>query len=291
MTELKVAWVANAVNFLPWWVGMDKGIFEKYNLKVSGQLVAGGATATRAMVSGEYQFISSLGESAIAASNEGAGVKIIGALNDKAVFQMLVQPNIKSMDDLKGKKIAINEFGSGMEFQTRYLIKQFKMEPMKDITIISAGDVPKIVAGLKSGQVEAGLLSPPTIFQAEEAGMKVLFKVSDILKTYNHEVIVTTDKLIKEKPEVVRAFMKATGEAIEWIRNNKAEATEIGAKYSKATPEIAKKSFDILLDTFPTGGKANHEGIQWDLDAMKEAGAVKKELKLTDIADYSFEPK
>ena len=76
---------------------------------------------------------------------------------------------------------------------------------------------------------------------------------------------MTTEKLIKEQPEVVTAFKKATSEAIEWLRANKAESVEIGAKYTKSGKDLAEYGYDYLLPTFPT----------WTLNAVKEAGGAK----------------
>ncbi|MBP1156888.1 MULTISPECIES: ABC transporter substrate-binding protein [unclassified Paenibacillus] len=290
VVEVNIATVSNTIDFLPWHVAAQKGFFEKHNLKVNIKSVDGGVVALRGLQSGDFQFIASLPESIITAVSEGANVKVVGTLSNKTLFSMFVAPEINKPEDLKGKAVAVLQPGNGVDIITRWWLKQHGLEPDKDVRIVSAGATPARLTALRNGQVQGTLLQPPNDVNGEKAGMKRLAVMSEELLNYNQDVIAANGTVIKDQPEVVRAFMAATAEGISFIKDpaNREEAIKIGVESLGTDEEVTTKSFDFALDAIPEKGKLNIEGMQWAIDAVKEIGGIKNDLPVEQVVDDKY---
>lgn len=290
LTPIKVAIVSNTTSFLPLYVADKKGIFEKYNLKVNLSKIEGGVLALRGLQAGDFQFIASLAESTMTSVAEGANMKIIGSLSNQTLYSVFVSPEIKSIEDLKGKAAAVLQPGNGVDIVMRWWLKKHGLEPDKDIRMISAGATPARLAALRNGQVQVTILQPPNDINGEQAGMKRLVNLSDELNSYNHTVITTSGPVIQNQPEVARAFMAATAEAIAFIKDpaNRKEAIQIGIDDLGNDEEITTKSLDFIIKSFPVDAKINVEGIKWAINAVKESGSIKNDLQLEKVIDERF---
>jgi NitT/TauT family transport system substrate-binding protein len=290
MTQVKIATVSNTIDFLPWYVAQEKGMFEKFNLKVEMVAVDGGVVGLRGLQSGDFQFISSLPESIITAVSSGGNVKLIGSLSKKTLFSVFVSPEINKPEDLKGKAAAILQPGNGVDIIMRWWLKQHGLVPDKDVRIVSSGGTPARLAALKNGQVQVTILQPPNDINGEKAGMKRLVNLSDELKDYNQDVIATNGNVIKDQPEVARAFMAATAEAIEFIKDsgNQKEVIQIGMKSLGTDEEVTTKSLNFAMDAFPDKAKLNIPGIEWAISAVKEVGGITEDLPLNKLIDESY---
>jgi NitT/TauT family transport system substrate-binding protein len=180
--------------------------------------------------------------------------------------------------------------GNGVDIIMRWWLKQHGLEPDKDVRVVSAGGAPARLSALKNNQVQATLLQPPNDINAEEAGMKRFAVLSEELKNYNQDVISTNGDIIKKQPEVARAFMAATAEAIEFIKDpaNREETIQIGMKSLGTDKEITTKSLDFVMDSIPSKGKLNVEGIEWAIEAVEEVGSIKNKVLVDDVINESF---
>jgi NitT/TauT family transport system substrate-binding protein len=268
----------------------QKGIFKKYNLTVDLQRVEGGVVGLRGLQTGDFAFIGGLPESVLTGVSEGANVKLIGALMAQSMYSVFVTPDIKKAEDLKGKAAAVVQPGNGTDVIMRWWLKQHGLEPDKDVRVISAGGNPARVQALKAGQAQVTLLSPPTDLQAEAAGLKKMGLIRDELKSYNHDAIAANGNILKDKPELARAFMAATAEAIDFIKNpsNRSEVIQFGTKALETNEQDFAKSLDFALPAYGVKGKLNVDGIKWAIDTAKAAGTLIKDIKIEDVVDEKY---
>ncbi len=293
LIPIKTGFASTTMNFLPWFVAIDKEMFKKNGMDVSTQFIAAGSTIVRSLASNDTMFIATAMEEVVIANSQGADVVLVSAMNDQTPYTLWVQPEIKTVKDLGGgKKVAVYANASSAEIQMRYLLEQNGLKPMTDTLIIPAGGNSERLAALKSKQVSATLLSPPTDLKAEAEGFTRLAYMKDFIPKYNHEVVATQGKLVREKPELVKSFLKAQSEAIIWLKNpaNRAEALQIGIKWTKATPEEASKSYDFLLPMFPDTGAMDIGAFDFALDALVKNNYVDKTYKKEQVLKLDLVP-
>ena len=158
--------------YTPIWVAHEGGYFAKEGLQDDIILIPSGTQLAQVTVAGEIDIGSLNGSSAIAAALQGADLKIIGNSGNKMVFSLFVRPEIKSVEQLKGKKIGVTRFGSAPDISVRYALRKYNINPDKDLTLIQLGFMATVAGGLQGGSIEGGVVSPPTQFAVEKAGFK-----------------------------------------------------------------------------------------------------------------------
>ena len=173
-TPLKIINVAvPAVSLLqaPLFTALDAGAFKKYGMEV--RYVVTGARTIQALVGGSVQFAQGVSSRTVpAAVLAGADTVLIANFSDKLLFTMHSAPEVKSLQDLRGKVVGVSGIGGSTDFATRLALREAGLIPEKDVAIRGVGGVPETVAALKAKVVQAGTLSPPSSFVAQKAGSR-----------------------------------------------------------------------------------------------------------------------
>lgn len=290
ITKVKAAILTSNVDVLPWYIADKKGLFKKYNLDVELTMIDTGPNALRALQSGDIQFVLSLPEPFIVGAAEGAAVKVVGAMMTQSLYSIFVSPDIQKIEDLKGKIAAGLAPGNGTDLLIEWLLRKHGLEPNKDVRIIAAGGNSSRMEAIKTGQAQLTLLSTPSDQVAEVQGLKRLGLVRDEIKNYNHEVIATNAKILNEKPEVARAFIAATSEAIDFVKNgsNRKEVMGIGAPMLKVSEESLSKSLDFVTPSYADKCKLSLDGLNLAIDILKSSGNLKKDISVSDFTDERY---
>ena len=140
--------------------------------------------------------------------------------------KLLVKPEIKRPQDLKGKKLAVSGFGSLGDFLERYIIRKYGLEPGRDVIMLSIGNQPERSQALETGAVDAADLSFPADVQATRKGFKVLWDAKQEV-SYPSMSVVLRRKSITDDRDTVMRMVKAHVEAIHFLKANKEASTKI----------------------------------------------------------------
>ena len=132
-----------------------------------------GGTTAQALLAGEIQFDHLSPAPMMTAWAQGADMVWIGTTTHQMVFTLLADPAITKGSDLKGRRIGITRIGSASDLAVREALEHFGLGP-KDATMISLGGIPDILAAMRAGAVNAGILSPPTSTAARDLGYRPL---------------------------------------------------------------------------------------------------------------------
>ncbi len=174
--------------------------------------------------------------------------------------KMLVKPEIKRAEDLRGKRIATSSLGSLGDFLFKYILRKNGLDPIREITWLSIGTPPERLQALFSGSVDATEASYPFDMQAERKGFRVLFDARKEV-VYPSMSIVTRRKSIVEDRDTVMRMVKAHVEGIAYFRNNKDFAIRVLSKsIEDKRPGNAGKFLRHLQAGFHPGALSDHEG-------------------------------
>ena len=135
------------------WVAHDAGFFAKEGLDDQIVLIPNGTQLAQVTVAGEVDIASLGGAAALAAAFSGADFKVIGANVNKLVFSMYAQPEIKRVEDLKGKKIGITRYGTSADISARYALRQHNLDPQKDVVLLQLGAIANVAGALRAGRI------------------------------------------------------------------------------------------------------------------------------------------
>jgi ABC-type nitrate/sulfonate/bicarbonate transport system substrate-binding protein len=273
----------------PFWIAKDLRLFEKYGLDVE-LVYVGGARPIQAMIGGSIDVSQVGGASMVSAAAQGAEVVILGTVFTRLVFAVHASPQIKEVSDLKGKSLAVGSVGGNSYFAGRLFLSRFNLVPNKDVLVRAVGGTPEVLTALQYGQVQAGVMAPPTTTIASRSGFRQIFDIAGLDLPFPTISVVSTRKFSAENPAVLLNVLRATSEAI-YLYNTQPDLTlPIIANYMRVS-----KDDPALRESQQTYGrymnqdlKPSLEGIKFILDFLAEQRPELATKKPADFVDFRF---
>eukprot|EP01037_Dinobryon_pediforme_P029607 gene29607-33315_t len=223
---------------------------------------------------------------------KGSPVKGVAAMaGPPLLLAIVVPPNgPKTPADLKGKKVSVSTAGSLTYFLVSETARRQGWGP-KGIDIVPMGAMPGQIAAMKRGEIDGAIMDIGNALELEKMGEgRILVRFLDI-KDFHIHVIYATDKVIAEKPDVVKAFLAGWFESIRFMRSHKAETVKIAADVTQKDPEVTGRVYDELMPMFSDDGKFDPKALKLLSRSLVELDIVKSELDLTKFLDESYLPR
>ena len=215
------------------YIAKDRGLFAKYGLVPEIIYIPGGSTNVQVLVSGGLDLSQLSGAPGAAANLEGADIIYILGLLDKLNYQLVTRPEIKSVEQLKGKKLGVSRFGSSADFGLRALLKRLGVDPAKDVTILQIGDEPSRVAAIMSGNIDGTVANAPFGIEATRLKLNV---IADSVKMgipfFNTGLLGSKKYLDKQEGKVLN-FLRAYLEAIRILKTEKEYSVKALAQFTR----------------------------------------------------------
>ena len=268
----------------------DSGVWKKHGLDVRNVFFTSGALLGRAMLSGDITAthgdipgMLSMGVSGV------LDLKIIAVTLNRLDTYFVARKAISKPEDLKGKRIAVSRFGSLSDISTRLLVRFWKLDPEKDVTILQTGNSPSRVAALVAGQIDGGLMSLTVIDKLVASGCcRVLADLTELPLEYAQFGIAVPTSLLKTQRETLRLLLQGLVE---------------GIYVTKTRPDIVLKALKEEGIDDPRVGRTVHErmaknirdypipdskGLQAAIDSLglpKARGAQAKDFMDTTLLE------
>jgi NitT/TauT family transport system substrate-binding protein len=280
--RIRFAYPAKSLNFLPLMIGREKGIFLAEGIDLQMVLVASTIQVT-ALTTGDIDF-SGAQSQVMGGAARGLPVKVVGFLTIKPSFWLMAKSEIKSMAELKGKIIGITAIGSSTDTLARFLLSKNGLTPDRDVAFLGTGTTSNILTAMKGGTVDAGVLSPPFNAWAKQMGYRTLAYFGDYVEQ-SLSGVGTSDKLIRERPELVRRMLTATIKSLRFIQQRPAEVRQFIAKEWGVDAAAADELYKSMLPAFSKDGGMEEKGIRDALKRETERMALKEETPLNRVLD------
>jgi ABC-type nitrate/sulfonate/bicarbonate transport system substrate-binding protein len=289
--HIKVTYPNLNGSYIYFFTAIDNGYYkdEGFDLEV---LESGGGTATAALLSGDIQFSTS-GSSAISAILKGAKLKVLLVGEDRPDWQVwTTKPEIKTFDDLKEQQIGVVSRGDTGEIGIRYYLMKRGL-PNDFVAFTPMGSsLGTRMAMVKSGALPAALLHPGDVEVLRNAGgldhgMMLADLRQEVRSTFNG--LATSDDLIKNHPDMVERFVRATRKGMIYARNNRDESIARFAGYMKAKPEEMSGEYDLLRTLMAVDGTIGTD-VQDNEIALRGAMMdIPKDQLLTRTGVFNFD--
>ncbi|MBI4490405.1 MAG: ABC transporter substrate-binding protein [Deltaproteobacteria bacterium] len=279
---VRFAYPAKSLNYLPLVLGKDKGIYQAEGIGLELIQVASMISA-KALMTGDLEFSGAQAQ-VLGAAAKGLPVKIVAFITVKPSFWLVSKPEIRSITDLKGKIIGTTAIGSSTDTLARYLIKKHGLVPDKEVALFATGTTANILAALKGGSVDAGMLSPPFHAMAKILGFRILAYLGDYVEQ-SLSGIGTSEKLLRERPEAVKKVIRATLKSMRFVRQNREETVQYIAKEWKVGRPLAEELYLSMIPAFSPDGSMAEKGIRDTLEREREKLEIKEEIPLSRVID------
>ena len=256
--------------------GVALGNFAKYGLDIERIDLEGGAKLHQAMTAGELDIALGGGTDLlflVKGSPEKA-VAVLGTAPANLAILVLADSPIKTVADLKDKKIAATTVGS--------LTSWFALEiahregwGQNGITLVYLGGTESMLAGLATRSVDAAVASLEVgHIRAAEGKLRILVKAGEFVPDFVASVIYASDALIAQRPDALRRFLKGWFETVAYLHAHRAEAIALMAKIMAAPPDAIAKIYDDEMPSFPIDGHFDPHGLALVEQALVDFGRI-----------------
>jgi sulfonate transport system substrate-binding protein len=208
-------------------------------------------------------------------------------------FFVLDDSPIKSSRDLKGKKVAINAFGSSVDLVLRVKLKKDGIDPRRDLAIVEVA-FPNQAAAIREKRVDCGILLQPFMsIEARKGGLRPLFTGGDALGPFSVVFQVATNDFLKKNSAATRSFLADYVRGLQWFYSpsNRQKVIEMTAAFTKSPAEVIDSYFVTERDYYrdPTACVGVNT-IQTPIDAMYSEGLIDRPVKIADHLNMSYLP-
>jgi NitT/TauT family transport system substrate-binding protein len=268
----------------------DTGTWKKHGLDVRNVYFTSGALLGRAMLGGDIAAtngdipgILSMGVSGV------LDLKVIAVTMNRLDTYFVARKFIAKSDDLKGKRIAVSRFGSLSDISTRLLMRFWKLDPEKDVTILQTGNSPSRIAALVAGQVDAGLMSLTVLDKLVASGCcRVLADLTELPLDYAQFGVAVPTAMVKSQRGTLRLLLEAFVEGIYVIKSRPDVVLKILREEGIEDPRVGKTVHERLAKNLPEYPVPESKGMQTAIDSLglpKARGVQAKDFMDTSLLE------
>jgi NitT/TauT family transport system substrate-binding protein len=268
---------------IPPYIAKELGFFAENNIEAEFVTFEGGTQTLRGSVAGGLDITGTSSDPAIIGAARGAGTKVLGTYSHKLSQSMLVQGDIKSCKELKGRKIGIQEVGAFNEVMSRAVMASCGLTP-KDVQYVPVSTKGR-VPGLLTNQIDTAILhvDQAIVAKKKKPELNILVNLWEPLPKWLYAAYIAPEKEIASNRQLYVDIMAALIKANRYIYNNKAKTVEIATKYTQQDSDAVAQTYDILANAgaWPVNDGLPKDMVEWTINKQVELGTIKAEEKPT----------
>lgn len=269
---------------LPTEISKRKGFYQEEGVEAR-KIVIRTPLHVAALLAGELDFSTVTGIIS-AASAQGHPLKSVMGWFDKPLHMLIARPGIKSLADLKGKRVAVSTFNSVPHVMLREAMAHAGMNADKEITVLALGGSGDRLAALAAGTVDASPLDVAYIQKTEQLGFSNLLYLGDVVNLRLGGFAVSQDK-IQRNPDQITRVIRATLKGVRFLKNNKPETLAIMRDYLKISGDYVEKIYQFALRSLNEDGLVAKSSLDTEIRLMREQFKM-NDIPEAKIADWRF---
>ncbi|OGQ82774.1 MAG: hypothetical protein A3F90_06925 [Deltaproteobacteria bacterium RIFCSPLOWO2_12_FULL_60_19] len=288
-TAIRIGYPSPSASFFPLFATREAGLFQKYGFEPE-MIYIQGVQMIQVHVAGQLDFSSISSVVYLQAAVEGADLIQIASSIDNQLMKIMVDPSISKPSDLKGKTIAVTRFGSLTDLLIRPALKNWGLDPQKDVKLLQIGRMPDIATAIALKKVDAGVISFPTSVHAEKMGIKTLLDFADSGYDIPATTVVVSRRYGKANRDGVLRFLKAYIEGTNRLFADRELGIRALRRYGGISDrELLAHTYDLFTSRYIKKiPKVNPKGIVNSLELIAESNPKAKGRKPEEFMDASF---
>lgn len=236
---VRLAFSSYSATHAGFFTAIEEKLFERRGIDLTHVYIASSAVVLPAVLTREVDFAALGGEIVVRAYHQGAkNLAIVGTQVDKFTYSLYTKPEIKTPQDLRGKVLGVSRFGGSLDISLRYGLQQVGLDPRRDnITVVQAGGMPEIMAGLMAGKLDGSMLSSVYALRGKEAGFRELLDLGALDVSFPQGVTLTTREFLRGKRDLAKRFMAAYLDGLEIFLKNPGAGKKALARFTGVKEE------------------------------------------------------
>jgi ABC-type nitrate/sulfonate/bicarbonate transport system substrate-binding protein len=286
--NVRINWTAVTGAQSGMFMAKQEGLFKNNGLDVELIHIPSSSRAIQAILAGEIAISFMDGLNAAQANLKGANLALVAGATNRMVFSLMAKPEIKSARDLKGKKIGITRIGSSTHTSALYALGQAGLKPA-DYQILPLVEVPNIFTALAAGQIDAGVVSPPTNSRARKAGFKELVNLAKDGPDYVSVAVGTSRSYLGANEDIVRRVVRSYAEGVYIFKTNKAAALKMIQNQLRVTDvDIQEDTYNQFRQYLEYPPYVNRKAMEAVLAELGDKESAAKAAKAEEFVDMRF---
>ena len=278
---------STSANVLIYKIAQERGYYKEENLNVL-TIAATSSAGIQGLVGGSFDFSQILGQTS-AAILHGAPLRNVMVFDTRPLFWFFGSKKIKRLQDLKGGKlIGVSSLGANTDQMTREILAVNGIDPRKDVVIQGTGTGAIRLAALLGGSLDAAITNPTESIVARKQGLTELFFYGDYDLNIVSGGAAVTERMLKEKPDLVRRFLRGTVRALHWFRANEKEAVARMAEGFKISHEDALGIYKATLKSYTLDGTVPRDLQEKIINFQRRQLKVEKEVPPEQVYDFTI---
>jgi NitT/TauT family transport system substrate-binding protein len=289
LERVRIGYPSPSANFYPLFATKEANLFEKYGFEPE-MIYVQGVQLIAVQVAGQLDFSSVSGLVFLQASIEGSDLIMLASSNDSQPMKLMVHSGIAGPKDLKGRTIAVTRFGSLTDLLLRPMLKNWGLDPQKDVKLLQIGRLPDMVLAIAQKKVDGGVISFPNSLQAEKMGVKTLLDFAESGLDIPSTTIVASRKYANTHRDSVLRFLKAYIEGTRRLLTDKELGIRALRKYGGVNDrELLTTTYDLFTSRYTKKvPKINPKTVETALSLLGEVTPKAKGRKAEEFIDTSF---
>ena len=271
------------------WIAEEAGLFKKYDLDVPVVFVTPGAPSVAAILSGDSE-VAVIGAASITRPfvQGNKDPVVIGGVKSLLTHSIIAKPEIKSPDQLKGKRIGVSRIGSNPHYFAVQALRHLGIDS-REVSYIQAGGAPETLAALVAQGIDAAVLTVPTDALALKLGYHYVVYGPDLHIAYAATTLTTRRSIIAKRGPVIGRFMRAMAEAAKIMHADKEYTYKVLGKYLRIDDrKLLEASYNVEIKALEPRLAIKLEGIQSTLDEIAPTEPRAKAVKPQEMIDTRY---
>jgi NitT/TauT family transport system substrate-binding protein len=286
--KIRINWTAVTGAQSGMFMAQQEGLFKKNGLDVELIHIPSSSRGIQTILAGEIAFSFMDGANEVQANLKGANLALVAGATNRMVFSLMARPEIKKIGDLRGKKIGITRIGSSTHTSALFALSSAGLKP-SDYQILPLMEVPNIFTALAAGQIDAGVVSPPTNSRARKAGFSELMNLAKEGPEYVSVAVGTSRSYIKANEEIVRRVVRSYAEGVQIFKTNKAAALKMIQNQLKVKDvDIQEDTYNQFREYLELPPYVSRKGMEAVIADVAETLPAAKSAKPDDFMDMRF---
>jgi NitT/TauT family transport system substrate-binding protein len=280
---IKFVLPGNSMGYLPLFVAVHRGFFKDEGLEIElPRLVP--AMAHNALIAGEAHY-HGLADSGLRLAARGLPLKAIFYAADRPMYYLVAQKEIRTVSELKGKRIGVSQFGGTSDLAARLALRHYGVEPEKDALLIQIGAEATRMAALRAGSVAAIIVPVPAVAVLKREGFNEVSFVGDVVE-FASNGYTTTDQRIKEHPREVKKVVKALYRGLRYAKENPEGTVGVIQREWKVDPQIANESYGAIVKALNEDGIISEKQLRVHFDIIRKSEKNIGEIPVEKVVDF-----
>lgn len=284
---VRAAWVAKTANQMVWPLAKDAGYFDKYGISFDLNYVNGSATGIAALVAKDLDMASVAGSAIVGAQAAGQDIIMVAGFLNQAVFRIMANSDLKTIDEVKGKTVAVTRVGQADYYAWQTVIDR-QQWTQDDVTFVNANDVMGQVGLLQQGAVQAIAVSPPNDVLASKIGAHLLLDTATLNEPEQNVGMAVTRAYLQNNRPVVSNVVRASIEAMARWKKDPAFTKGVIQKYlESADPQFNDVGYDAYGPLWPQAPYPSRDGMAKVILEVSSQNPKAKDLDVDQLMDLS----